>query len=107
MSTKKLHNKALPKFLRKYFWDADFAEIDPEKYPYYFIERILEYGDKPAVKWMMENFEISKIKETLMKKKGISQKSAVYWALILNVPENKILCLSKSYQKMKGNHWPY
>lgn len=107
MNTKELNNKPLPEFLRKYFWDADFAKINPEKFPYYFIERILEYGDKPAVKWMMENFEISEIKETLLRKKGISRKSASYWALVFNIPENKILCLKKSYQKMKAGHWPY
>ncbi len=107
MNTKKPSNKLLPEFLRKYFWDADFSKIDPEKYPYYFIERILEYGDKPAVKWMMENFEISVIKETLLRKRGISGKSASFWALVFNISENKILCLKKSYQKMKASHWPY
>jgi len=107
MSKTENNNKALPEFLRKYFWDADFAKINPEKYPYYFIERILEYGDMAAVKWMMENFEISEIKETLLRKKGISRKSASYWALMFNIPENKILCLKKSYQEMKARHWPY
>jgi hypothetical protein len=107
MNAKKPNNKPLPEFLRKYFWDADFDKIDPEKYPHYLVERILEYGDKSAVKWMTENFKKSEIKKTLMKKKGISPKSAAYWALIFGVPRDKILCLKKSYQKMKASHWPY
>jgi hypothetical protein len=56
----------LPEFLRKYFWDADFADLDAGAYPYFIIERILEYGDERAVKWMMENFKKSEIKRALM-----------------------------------------
>lgn len=100
-------NKTLPKFLSKYFWDIDFKKLDAEKYPYYVIERILEYGDEKAVKWMMENFKKTQIKETLIKKRGISRKSAIYWASIFNISKDEILCLSKSYQKMKESHWPY
>ncbi len=104
---KTLQKKSLPEFLRKYFWDTDFDRLDAGKYPYFVIERILEYGDKLVVKWMMEKYKISQIKETLMKKRGISPKSAAYWSLVFGVPKDKILCLKKSYQKMKESHWPY
>lgn len=100
-------NKTLPAFLSKYFWDINFKKLDSKKYPHYIIERILEYGDEKAVKWMMDNFKKAQIKETLIKKRGVSRKSAVYWASIFNVSKDKILCLNKSYQKMKENHWPY
>lgn len=106
-SIKKTQKISLPKFLNKYFWDVDFRKLDAGEYPYFIIERILEYGDEQAVKWMMANFENTKIKETLMRSRGISLKSANYWALIFNVPKNKILCLKKSYRKVKESHWPY
>ncbi|MBU4298826.1 hypothetical protein KJ636_02190 [Patescibacteria group bacterium] len=100
-------NKPCPEFLRKYFWDINFKKLDAEKYPYYVIERILEYGDEKAVKWMMDNFRKSQIKHTLMKRRGISKKSAVYWALILNIQKEKILCLNKRYQSRFEKTWPY
>jgi len=43
--------KALPKFLKPYFWDVDFAELDYKKYPRFVLGRILEYGDKRAINW--------------------------------------------------------
>lgn len=102
-----LSKKTLPEFLSKYFWDIDFKKLDAGKYPYYVIERILEYGDERAAKWMMENFRKPQIKYTLKKRRGISKKSAVYWALMLNIPKEKILCLSKQYQSKFKKTWPY
>lgn len=104
---KTFQKKSLPEFLSKYFWDIDFKKLDATKYPYYVIERILEYGDEKAVKWMMDNFKKTQIKYTLIKRRGISKKSAVYWALILNISKNKILCLNKRYQSRFEKTWPY
>lgn len=97
----------LPKNLKKYFWDIDFEKLDLNKYPHFVIERILEYGDKETINWMMKQFKKSQIRQTLTKTKGLTKKSANYWSSILAVPKNKISCLSKSYQKMQKSHWPY
>lgn len=96
-------NNKLPKFLNQYFWDVDDLEI--KSHSLFIIERLLEYGDKKAVLWMMNNFEKSQIRESLRKRKSISAKSANYWASIFGVPRNKILCLNKSYQKRQKTHW--
>lgn len=87
------------------FWDV--AEINPKKYPEFVIERILEYGDEKAVRWMLKNFDRSQIKEVLSRKRGLSRRSANYWSFVFNVPKNKILCLNKSYQMMQKSHWPH
>ena len=97
----------LPRFLSKYFWDVNFKALNASKYPYFIIERILEYGDKDAVQWMIKNFKKSQIKQTLLKKRGLSYRSANYWGLMFSIPKDKILCLKKSYQKMQKSHWPY
>lgn len=107
MMPQQKNKKSLPEFLRKYFWDVDFGKINVKKYSPFVIGRILEYGDGPAIKWMLKNFEKSQIKKTLVEKKGISPKSAAFWALIFNVPKDKILCLKKYYQKTRKSHWPY
>ncbi|MBI1870897.1 MAG: hypothetical protein HYS07_06875 [Chlamydiae bacterium] len=75
----------LPSSLKKYFWDVNFTELKPQNRPVYIIKRILEYGDKVAVEWMFKNFKESEIKNTLCDFRGYSQKSANYWALILNI----------------------
>ena len=87
------------------FWDIDFKNLDTKSHSVYIIGRILEYGDREAVIWMMKNFKKSQIKKVLSGEKGFSPKSANYWASILDVSKNKILCLKKSYQKMQKSHW--
>ena len=92
---------------KQLFWDVDFSKLDVKKYPDFIIGRILEYGDKTAVKWMFDNFKTNQIKQTLLTKRGISYKSANYWALILDIPKDKILCLKKQFQNKLRRTWSY
>lgn len=99
--------KLLPRFLKKYFWDVNFSELSKENYSSFIIERILEYGDERAVKWMKKNFNISEIKNVICKSKNLSQKSANFWQFIFNLKRDKILCLKKSFQKKRRAIWKY
>lgn len=94
-------------FLKKYFWDTDTRHLDKKKHQTFIVERILEYGDAEAVKWMNQNFRRDLIKKTLMERRGISPRSANYWALVYNVPKNKILCLNKQFQRKLAKTWNY
>lgn len=96
----------IPLRLKKYFWDSDFNKINAKKDSFFIISRILEYGDKEAIIWMIRNFKKAELKQVLLKGRGFSQKSVNYWAHIFNIPKNKILCLKRSYQKMQRVHWP-
>ncbi len=89
------------------FWDVDLKNNEIRKNAPFIIGRILEYGDERDVKWMFKNFKNSQIKQIILKKRDLSPKSAIYWASILGLPKNKILCLKTSYQKMRKSHWPY
>lgn len=60
-------------FLTKYFWDIDFKSLSA-KDSVFIIERILEYGDEKAIRWMMRNFDRSQIKKVLLSKRGFSKK---------------------------------
>ncbi|MEW5768079.1 MAG: hypothetical protein AB1797_10745 [bacterium] len=99
--------KKLPEFLNKYFWEVEFKNIDLQKRRVYVLRRILEYGDEQAVAWMWNNFKKSEIKNVLSNFRGYSQKSANYWALILDVPKKKVLCLKKPSSKEPRTFWPY
>ena len=96
-----------PAFLKKYFWDIDFDKINLEDRKIYVLKRILEYGDENAVDWMWKNFKKRDIKNALSNFRGYSQKSANYWALILNVPKEEVLCLKKHLLKEQKTFWPY
>ena len=97
----------IPKFLKKYFWDVDFSKLDKKNYSQFIIERILEYGDERAIKWMRENFKLNQIKNVLQQSKNLSRKSANFWRFIFNLNKNKILCLRKSFQEKQKLIWKY
>lgn len=97
----------LPPFLKKYFWDVDTRDLGKKKYQAFVVERILEHGNAEAIIWMNRNFSRIIIRNTLMKRRGISARSANYWALIYNVPKNKVVCLNKQFQKKLSKTWNY
>lgn len=96
-----------PEFLKKYFWDVDFEKIDLQKRRVYVLRRILEYGDEQAIAWMWKNFEKSEIKNALSNFRGYSQKSASFWAFILNIEKENVKCLNKSFRETQKQFWPY
>lgn len=97
----------LPEFLKKYFWDVDFENIEMENRRVYILKRILEYGDEKAVSWMRGNFTKEEIKDVLIKSRGFSQKSANFWAFVLDIEREKVKCLNKSFQKTQNQFWHY
>jgi hypothetical protein len=97
--------KSIPGFLKRYFWDVDFLKLDKNKHSYFIIERILEYGDKKALKWLKENFEEKAIKNVLLTSKNLSPKTANFWQLIFGLNKDKILCLKKSFRKKQKLIW--
>jgi len=99
--------KKLPQFLNKYFWDVELEKIDLRKNKVYVLRRILEYGDERAVVWMWKNFKKSEIIDVLSKFRGCSPKSANFWALLLDVPREEVLCLKKPSSREQKRIWPY
>jgi len=95
----------LPSFLKKYFWNVDFAKLDLEKNSFFVITRLLEYGDIKSLCWLFKHTGRRQIEEVIMKSRELSPKTANFWSLFLNLDKNKILCLKKSYQKIQRTHW--
>ncbi len=97
----------LPAFLKKYFWDTDFGNLDINKNDFYVIARLLEYGDLKATKWLIKNTDREKIREVILKSREISPKTGNFWMLIFNLNKTKVQCLKKSYRKILSSHWHY
>ncbi len=72
----------LANYIRKYFWDINHQKAKPKSHPEYYIERILELGDKKAFVWLKIVFGKKKIKSVIRKNK-LSPKSQNYWKLTL------------------------
>lgn len=97
----------LPNFLKKYFWEVDFDKLNFEKRPEYIILRLLEYGGVKAIRWLLKNFPEKKIKDTIIKQRGLSSRSLYFWSLFFNIDKEEIPCLKKSYQKRRKSYWSH
>lgn len=97
----------LPKKFHKYFWDVDAKSIDPSKNSLFVIQRILDKGDKESVSWVLLNFDKKIIAKAFFTLRGFSPKIGRFWQLFLNLPEDKVRCLQKPYQKTRKSHWPF
>jgi hypothetical protein len=97
----------IPNFLKKYFWDVDFSDLNKKNHSKFIIERILEYGDIKGMNWMRKEFKLSQIKNVVQTSRNLSRKSANYWQIILGLNKDKVLCLKKSFLKKREPIWKY
>ena len=95
----------LPAFLKRCFWDVPFRQLDLQQVSAFVIERILEYGDPQAVRWMQDRFAPEAIRETVKRARGLSARSANFWARHYRVERRHVRCLSTSFQRRRAQHW--
>jgi len=107
MARTKLSGKHIPTFAQKYFWDVDAQKLDADKYATYIIERLLEWGNLPAARWLLQRYSRRKIIGVLKKTRALSRMSANFWAVYFSVPRNEIRCLSKRYPKQPNAGWNF
>jgi hypothetical protein len=74
---------SLPKRYKKYFWDCDFNELTLEKYTFFISERILNYGNKESVKWLLNHISLELLNNVVSRSKNLDKKTRNYWQLIL------------------------
>jgi hypothetical protein len=95
----------LPPYTHRFFWDIDPASLKVDDYRTYVLERLLEYGDPPSVKWMLANFSPDAIISVLQTSRRLSPLSANFWALYFDVDKETVSCLSKPSLKEPGAIW--
>jgi hypothetical protein len=77
------HNKSLPEEFRKYFWDVAYEDLSLEKYPKFIAERILNFGDIDAVKWLQSVLDRDFIRSVIINSRNLNPKTKNYWELML------------------------
>jgi hypothetical protein len=90
----------IPNGLKKYFWEVDFKTLNPKKYWYYIIERILEYGDIKALRWLFRFYPDKNIKQTVKNTRLLSSRSINFWVNYFNLDKRRVSCLRKNYRKI-------
>ena len=97
----------LPENLYQFFWDVNPQKINPAIKPRFVIQRLLDKGDAEAVKWVRKNFSKQDITETFYTMRDFRTKIGRFWLIILNLSQEKVLCLQTPYLTMRRMHWPY
>ena len=95
LSLKQGENPLMPAFLKRYFWDTDFSDLDPNKYSTYVIERLLDLGDVDAIKWLFKAYPKNGIKEVVKTTRHLSKKSLNYWLIVLDIEQWKTPALAR------------
>lgn len=83
----------VPQHLRPFFWDINLDNFDPASYPDYTSARLLEHGDDKAVARLREMFSEGQIKEVIRNERGLSRRSANFWALVHRIPSHEVAAL--------------
>ncbi len=72
---------AVPGRFRSLFWDTTLENIDIKKHARYIIEKVLDFGDLDAFKWLTDVYPGGRIKESLLLSRNISEKSRNFWEI--------------------------
>jgi hypothetical protein len=89
----------LPTEINKFFWEYEPASLDEKKNWYQIIERLLEYGDLTANRWVYNNYSLNEISQVVRGSRRISRKTALLWQNLLDIPKEEVICLNVSCQK--------
>jgi hypothetical protein len=97
----------LPAHAYKCFWDINPADLDVMQYSRYVIERLLEYGDIPELRWLFKNFSREAIIDVLKSSRRFSRRRASSWASYFGIPSKEVKCLNKDYLNQHDSTWNY
>ncbi len=92
----------IPHYVTQYLWDADLNQLDLEANKQFVIERILEYGDEPAVNWMQAHYEQDEIIQVLKTSRRISAKTGQFYALLYQLDPSTLRCLTQPFTQKQN-----
>jgi hypothetical protein len=90
---------AFPLAFQKCFWDVAFDELSFEKYPGFITERLLNYGDLNAIKWLLSYTNIQYIKSVIENNRNLNAKTKKLLANNVNISSILARICTKGYTK--------
>ncbi len=77
---------------KKYFWDINYTDIDLQKHRKFIIPRILERGNWPDFKALIEYYGYDTVKEDLLHTRYLDKKSLRFCSFYFRIPQEKFRC---------------
>jgi len=71
----------LPESFRGYFWDCDFSLLNMDAYRDFILGRLLQYGGRDAMVWVLRHFNRNEVAAFLKTRRGalMDRKSYLFW----------------------------
>lgn len=69
----------LPKEFKKYFWDCDFEQLQMNDHAVFITERILNFGNLPAVRWLLSVIDKSFLMDVVEHSRNLDKKTRNFW----------------------------
>lgn len=96
------NQEGLPSWMDLFFWDVTLNTLDLEKNRVFIIERLLNVGDEKTLLWIFKNYPMNLIKESVLKSRGLSLKTARCWQNYFNLKEEEMRCFGIFSTGIKG-----
>lgn len=87
----------LPEFLRPYFWDVVFEELEIKTHASLVIKRVLDRGNLSDIRWLIKTYGKNAIKKTVTETKDLARPTGNFWADIFDLDKSQVRCLQKPY----------
>lgn len=97
-----MRGQVIPAKIKEYFWDVDFDHNEESFQPQFIIERVLEFGDLKALRWLLHAYSKSEILSTLKISRRISPRTGNFYALYFDFPSQKLLCMRKPFTQRQN-----
>ncbi len=98
---------SLPPEFHGLFWDCRPDTIDVQAQAPFVLERILEYGSLPAVRWALTTYGVERMKQFLRGRgvRTLSRKTLSFWTLLLGLEGEE--CFERSSLARSRPFWNY
>ena len=84
-------SSSLPRWLQSFFWDARLRSISIGDHANYVLERLLEFGDWRALRWVFATYSRARVRAFLLSRGAdvLSPRTWSFWSLYcgLNGPQ--------------------
>ena len=100
----RLRRASLPPAFRRFFWDTPLSSLSVETHRDFILGRLLEWGDRQALRWVFRTYPKASLKEFL-RRRGVeilSKKNWRFYALLLGLDPN---LQSRRRWRHAGRRW--
>jgi len=94
----------IPGRMKPFFWDVQFSGLSPERHRDFILGRLLEYGDREAVAWVLKRYRRGAITAFLRGRGAevLTQRARGFWLLQLQGRSSRP---GKGSWRHRGRRW--